>query len=48
MNLKRYFGAEHAIGILSTADAEGRVAAPVLSRPHVFDDGTVAFVPGRL
>jgi hypothetical protein len=44
MNLKEYFGAQHGIGILSTADAEGRVDAAVYSRPHVFDDGTIAFV----
>ena len=44
MNLKEYFGSQHGIGILSTADAEGRVDAAVYSRPHVFDDGTVAFV----
>jgi hypothetical protein len=44
MNLKEYFGARHGIGILSTADAEGRVDAAVYSRPHVLDDGTVAFV----
>jgi hypothetical protein len=44
MNLKEYFAARHGIGILSTADASGRVDAAVYSRPHVFDDGTVAFV----
>ena len=44
MNLKDYFAAQHGIGVLSTADGEGRVDAAVYSRPHVFDDGTVAFV----
>ena len=44
LKLKEYFVAQHGIGILSTADAEGRVDAAVYSRPHVFDDGTVAFV----
>jgi hypothetical protein len=44
MNLQEYFGSQHGIGILSTADAEGRVDAAIYSRPHVFDDGTVAFV----
>jgi hypothetical protein len=44
MNLKEYFWSQHGIGILSTADAEGRVDAAVYSQPHVFDDGTVAFV----
>jgi hypothetical protein len=44
MNLKEYFEEQHGIGILSTADAEGGVDAAVYSRPHIFDDGTVAFV----
>jgi len=44
MNLKEYFETRHGIGILSTADAGGRVDAAVYSRPHIFDDGTVAFV----
>ena len=44
MELKKYFESRHGIGVLSTADAEGRVDAAIYSRPHVFDDGTVAFV----
>jgi hypothetical protein len=44
MDLKVHFRSQHGIGILSTADAEGRVDHAVSSRPHVFDDGTVAFV----
>jgi hypothetical protein len=44
MKLKEYFESRHGIGILSTADAEGRVDAAIYSRPHVFDDGTLAFV----
>lgn len=44
MNLKEHFGSQHGIGILSTADAQGRVDAAIYSRPHVFEDGTVAFV----
>ena len=44
MDLKEYFQSQQGIGVLSTADAEGRVDAAVYSRPHVFDDGTVAFV----
>jgi hypothetical protein len=44
MNLKEYFGSRHGVGVLSTADADGRVDAAIYSRPHVFDDGTLAFV----
>jgi hypothetical protein len=32
------------MGVLSTADADGRVDAAVYSRPHIMDDGTVAVI----
>lgn len=32
MDLKEYFGSRHGIGILSTADAKGRVDAAVPAR----------------
>ncbi len=44
MNLKEYFGSHHGIGVLASADAEGAVDAAIYARPHVFDDGSVAFV----
>jgi hypothetical protein len=44
MKLKEYFESRHGIGVLSTADAEGKVDAAIYSRPHVFDDGSIAFV----
>jgi len=44
MNLKDYFEQSHGTGVLATADAEGKVNAAIYSRPHVFDDGSVAFV----
>ena len=44
MNLKKYFETAHGTGVLSTADSEGKVNAAIYSRPHVFDDGTVAFL----
>jgi hypothetical protein len=44
MNLKEYFGSHHGIGVFASADAAGAVDAAIYSRPHVFDDGTVAFV----
>ena len=44
MTLKEYFEAAHGTGVLATADAEGRVDAAIYSVPHVFDDGTIAFV----
>ncbi len=49
MNLKDYFENSQGVGVLSTADAEGKVNAAIYSRPHIMDDGTVAFImPDRL
>ena len=44
MNLRNYFENKNGTGILSTADAQGRVDSAVYARPHVFDDGNVAFL----
>ena len=49
MNLQKYFEQHTGIGVLSTADGDGRVNAAVYARPHCFDDGTVGFImPDRL
>ncbi len=42
--LKRYFETTKGTGVLSTADADGCVDAAVYSRPHVMEDGTLAFI----
>jgi hypothetical protein len=44
MNLKTYFEETKGMGVLSTADGEGRVNAAVYARPHVMDDGSLAFI----
>ena len=44
MNLEEYFENTKGTGVLATADSEGKVDAAIYSRPHVFEDGTVAFV----
>jgi hypothetical protein len=44
MDLKSYFDKTKGLGILSTANYDGQVDAAVYSRPHVMDDGTVAFI----
>lgn len=44
MDLKKYFTAHRGIGILSTADGDGRVDAAIYARPHVLEDGTVAMI----
>ena len=44
MDLKQYFTDKRGFGVLSTADSEGNVDSAVYSRPHVMEDGTVAFI----
>lgn len=44
MTLKEYFENTSGFGVISTADKEGRVDSAVYSRPHVMDDGTIAFI----
>lgn len=44
MNLKDYFETTKGMGVLSTADSEGRVNAAVYARPHVLEDGNLAFI----
>ncbi len=44
MSLKAYFEEKKGIGVLSTASAGGKVNSAVYSRPHVMEDGRVAFI----
>ena len=44
MNLKDYFDDAKGVGILSTADSDGKVNAAVYARPHFMNDGEVAFI----
>jgi hypothetical protein len=44
MRLKDYFEKAEGIGVLSTADGQGKVDAAIYARPHVMEDGTIAFV----
>jgi hypothetical protein len=44
MSLKEYFESAKGYGVLATADAAGKVNVAVYARPHVMDDGTVAFI----
>ena len=44
MLIKDYFENRRGVGVLSTADAAGRVDAAVYARPHVMADATVAFI----
>ena len=44
MKLKEYLESSEGKSILSTANGDGMVTSAIYSRPHVFDDGTIAFV----
>ena len=44
MELKEYFENKTGLGVLSTGDGTGKVNAAVYSRPHVMEDGSLAFI----
>lgn len=47
MKLSEYFEKAKGVGVLATADAEGKVNVAVYSRPHFLDlndDNTLAFI----
>ena len=44
MDLKNYFDDTPGTGIMATADSAGKVDAAVYSRPHVMDNGEIAFI----
>jgi hypothetical protein len=44
MNLKEYFESTKGLGVLATADGDGKVDAAVYARPHVMEDGTLAVI----
>ena len=44
MDLKKYFENTKGIGVLATADADGKVDAAVYARPHIMEDGTLAMI----
>ncbi|MFO7607434.1 MAG: pyridoxamine 5'-phosphate oxidase family protein [Desulfurivibrionaceae bacterium] len=44
MNLKEYFAKTRGRGVLSSADAEGRVTTAIYSTPVVRNDNLLAFV----
>lgn len=44
MTLKEYLESREGKSIVSSANSDGMVTSAIYSRPHVFDDGTIAFV----
>ena len=44
MDMKAYFENTQGVGVLSTADRDGKVDAAIYARPHVMEDGSLAFI----
>lgn len=44
MNLRSYFTEHTGTGILATADKNGVVNTAIYARPHILEDGKIAFV----
>jgi hypothetical protein len=44
MELAHYFKNTKGLGVLATADGDGRVDTAIYSRPHFMEDGTLAFI----
>jgi hypothetical protein len=44
MNLKEYFENQSGIGVLATANSDGKVDTAIYSKPHVIDEETIAFI----
>ena len=44
MDLKQYFDDTKGLGILATADAEGKVDAALYARPNIMEDDSLAFI----
>lgn len=43
-DLKDYFENTKGMGVMATADKEGKVNSAVYSRPHFLEDGSIAFI----
>lgn len=44
MDLKKYFEETKGLGVLATANANGKVDAAIYARPHIMDNGSIAFI----
>lgn len=44
MKMNQYFEEKKGLGILSTVDDQGNVDAAIYARPHLTDDGLLAFI----
>lgn len=44
MDLREYFEQIKGLGVLATADRNGKVGVAVYARPHVMENGSLAFI----
>lgn len=44
MHMQEYFENRQGVGVLSTADSDGKVDAAIYAKPHAMADGTIAFI----
>ena len=44
MEMTEYFNNTKGFGVLATADRDGKVNSAVYGRPHVMEDGSLAFI----
>ena len=44
MNLEQYFDSTKGLGILPTADSNGKIDSALYARPHIMEDGTIALI----
>lgn len=44
MHIQEYFENRQGVGVLSTADSDGKVDAAIYAKPHVLANGTIAFI----
>ena len=44
MELKQYLENAKGVGVLATADVDGKVDAAIYARPHFMEDGTLAII----
>ena len=42
--LQEYFESTKGVGVLATADSNGKVDAAIYSSPHFLEEGTLAFI----
>lgn len=44
MKLRDYFSGNSGVGVISTSNEEGEVNSAIYAKPHILEDGGVAFI----